>query len=237
MNQVIVNISSALAIVQTSDKCYTDSYENYLSDGGEALPSNVTSIDCNLTTKSCFINGNLQDNYENEYAKRVLTLIDQLTVALESRTRAIVKEQSKATFERYDKEAQEREEQRLAAMTLEEFKAENSNQVSGTITQLYSSGVESSLGFKVGFSDADLKLYAARIATMDDDSTAELTDYDGIKRYNITKSNFITLQREAYAEYLRLLSAQDDYVSRINAATDKESVLAVISEIKSLVEN
>lgn len=203
---------NTVIVQKDGHETYTDTIDNFKLDSGVNL--NYTDVDYNKYAKFCLING-ATDKFPNAEFDGYLDNIDLYVSAQDKRVKS----------------------EQLSTMSLSDVQGQNVQEVKLLIKELNGQPVESSLGFRVGFNDDDLKLYAARIATMDDSSTAELTDYDGIKRYNITKSNFITLQREAYAEYLKLLSIQDDYISRINAATDKESALAVISEIKSLVEN
>lgn len=234
--QELLLIKNGVVIAQTNNLIYTDTYENYLIDGGEPLYGDVTSIDYNRTLQSCFINDELQSTYNNEYAERVLSTITELHNSFEARKEVTDKAETAAIFDKYELEAEEKEKQRLANMTLAEFKIENNDKVKSLIEDLFYSGFECSLGYLIGLSDNDFKLYQARICTMSDYDAVSFIDYSGVTHNNVTKANFITMQTEAYGEYLRFLDIETDYITRINSANDKEQVLSIISEIKSLIK-
>lgn len=91
--------------------------------------------------------------------------------------------------------------------------------------------VESSLGYTIGVSEKDIKFYTARIETMEDDETVTFKDYHNIERTGVTKANFVTMRKEAYAEYLNLLNIKTEYEANINSCSTKEQVIALISQL------
>lgn len=98
-------IKGERVIVQTSNKVYEDSLENFILDGGENLPDDVESLDYNKTVKSCWINDVAFQKFPNEYAERVLASIAELVSNKENREH---------------EQALEQEAEQLANMTQEE---------------------------------------------------------------------------------------------------------------------
>ena len=103
--QDLMVIKGERVIVQTSNKVYEDSLENFILDGGENLPDDVESLDYNKTVKSCWINDVAFQKFPNEYAERVLASIAELVSNKENREH---------------EQALEQEAEQLANMTQEE---------------------------------------------------------------------------------------------------------------------
>lgn len=91
--------------------------------------------------------------------------------------------------------------------------------------------VESSLGYTIGVSEKDIKFYTARIETMEDTETVTFKDYHNIERTGVTKANFVTMRKEAYAKYLNLLNIKSEYEANIEQCSTKEQVISLISQL------
>lgn len=138
--QKIVFIRDNHVTIQNETQSYSDTLENFLADGGY-LPTkailHVTtetgqveqqeifkSLDCNLDTGDCWINGLPFQSAPEHYVQSILAKVDELMAAKTIREQQTIDERTQADFDKWNKEAQAAEQARLATQTIEEAKAE-----------------------------------------------------------------------------------------------------------------
>ena len=130
---------------------------------------------------------------------------------------------------RIEQEQQEAQEQYNQIQNVRARAITYMNNTWGNIEE--TANVESSLGYTIGVSEKDIKFYTARIETMDDTETVTFKDYHNIERTGVTKANFVTMRKEAYAKYLNLLNIKSEYEANIEQCSTKEQVISLISQL------
>lgn len=131
-----------------------------------------------------------------------------------------------------DEQEQEQQEALEQYNQIQNVKSRAMNYVNQTWDSIEeTASVESSLGYTIGVSEKDIKFYTARIETMEDTETVVFKDYHNIERTGVTKANFVTMRKEAYAEYLNLLNIKSEYEANIEQCSTKEQVIALISQL------
>lgn len=94
MQDLIVLNKNSSVIVQKDGKIYEDSYDNFILDYGELpkieyvpnghftkLSIEITQIDYNKETQSCWLNGRAFQPYPNEVCENILNSIDNIIAA------------------------------------------------------------------------------------------------------------------------------------------------------------
>lgn len=81
---IILSKNRNIVIVQKDEKFYEDSYDNFILDYGE-LSEEITQIDYNQETGSCWLNGRAFQAYPNEMCEDILNSIDKILAAKEAR--------------------------------------------------------------------------------------------------------------------------------------------------------
>lgn len=151
-------------VVQVGKKSYTDSFENFILDGGIPLPNGIKTIDYNRTLGSCWINEKAFQPFPNEYAERVLSSIDALREAFNVRKK-VREDAERAELEEAERIKEEQKEaERLANMTeeerlIEEYQRELSEKEQWLREHDY-------IGVKIATGRATVDDYASEIATM-----------------------------------------------------------------------
>lgn len=117
---VVINVEDDSVIIQTKDKNYTDTYNNFIyRDGGIEVPVNVNVLDYNEYTGHCIVNGEPSE-IGVRYAKNLLNGIDIYTASKESNDRADEERRNREIFEEYDRQRAEQESEQYESMTQEE---------------------------------------------------------------------------------------------------------------------
>lgn len=86
--QDLLVVKNGRVIVQANSYVYDDTLVNFITDDGEKLPDGVEEIDYNKENESCWINGKAFQTFPNEFAERVLTLVESLNSNKEKREEA-----------------------------------------------------------------------------------------------------------------------------------------------------
>lgn len=218
--QNIVAIRDQLAIVQVSDFCYTDTYENYLRDGFNPLPEGVTSIDYNEAVQHCIINDQMQDDWRNEWAANVLKQLPQLREAFTKRQQAD-----------YEAAAQKAKEDYIKSITLDQFKQERLqelDQISARFEDNLNKDMYfvSSNGFKCN-GDRRTKSNLQDIITFFDlqaqGGKVMYRDYNNVER-ELTREQVQVLLVEHVANGNALYSQKWALQEKINAAKSKDAL-------------
>ena len=117
---VVINIEDDSVIIQTKDKNYTDTYNNFIyRDGGTEMPSGVKELDYNEYSDHCIINGE-PSKTGTRYSKNLLKNID---IYITSKTKHDREEEKKRTdeiFAGYDREREEQEKIRIENLSQDE---------------------------------------------------------------------------------------------------------------------
>lgn len=205
--------------VQTSDITYADSYENYLKDGGSPLPEGINDFDYNKTLKFCFINGELQENYFNEYGENAISLVQTLLDNQQTRQ---------------EQENEQAEQERLEKLTLEEYKQERQQDLRA-ITDLFENSLNrdmyfvSSLGFKVNGDRRTLTNITNQISLFDQQAQegyVQYRDFDNVL-HKLTKEQMQTMYVEHVINGNNLYQQKWAYQEKINAAQTKDELKAM----------
>lgn len=223
MQQEIVCIRKNEATIQTAKFGYYDTYEHFLQDGFNPLPKGVESIDFNKSLEFCVINGEMQNDWHNEYAEGLLLQVVELREKFEERQRQF-----------YAAESAKEYEQMVNAMSLAEFKDARLRELSRAAaafennlnTEMY---FTSSLGFKVN-GDRRTKANLQDLITFFDlqanDGTLPYRDYDN-KNRNLTKQQLQLLLVEHVANGNNLYEQKWAYQNQVSQAKTKDAVKAI----------
>ena len=111
--QKLFVINGGRVVVQDNSQTYSETYENYLLDGGIPPPAGITSLDYNKTLKTCSINGKAFQEFPWQYAENVIDSVSKLCNVFDQRKK-VREEQEKVILD--EKERVEK----LANMTQEE---------------------------------------------------------------------------------------------------------------------
>lgn len=223
MQQEIVCIRGNEATIQTAKFGYYDTYEHFLQDGFNPLPEGAESIDFNKSLEFCVINGEMQNDWHNEYAEGLLLQVVELREKFEERQRQF-----------YAAEAAKEYEQMVNAMPLDEFKnmrlRDLSRQTSAfennLNTEMY---FTSSLGFKVNGdrrTKANLQDLINFFDLQANDGTLPYRDYDN-KNRNLTKQQLQLLLVEHVANGNNLYEQKWAYQNQVSQAKTKDAVKAI----------
>lgn len=199
--QNLLLIQNSNVVVQSQEKTYDDTYENFLLDGGTKLPEGVNSIDYNKAVQSCWINGEAFKGFPNEYAEAVLASIGELILNRENRNAPP------------EPSLDELKASKLEALNSAHVKAEEDAHVT------------SSLGFKIDANDRANRDLNGLIQTLGESKTM-FCDYHnqfhkiGVDECKTMLGEIIANAQSLYAQKWALRQA-------INAAESKEALNAV----------
>lgn len=136
---IVIDVNNDNVVVQDGSKSivYTETYSNFLADGGISVPDGVFMLDWNKSIGSRWMN-TLADpeGFPVEYLETVLSKVDGLMESKGARDKAAEDERSRLTFEGYDLQAEEDERNRVASLSPEEYEAELRDEMEGW-TQSY----------------------------------------------------------------------------------------------------
>lgn len=114
----LVLIKDGIAIIQCNGLVYTDTIENFILDGGEAMPEGVRQFEYKQNVEA-IVDGVRVDSFK-VYGERLLALLPVLCESFEKRKK-VREEVERAERETEEQKRREREEaERLANMTEEE---------------------------------------------------------------------------------------------------------------------
>lgn len=233
--QSLICIRSGKAIVQNKTTSYTDTYENFLLDGGEPLPEGLTELDFNRTLHFCISLGECPEKAIHEYAERMIEKVPLLAEAFEARKAISDKAETDASFEANEKEAKERAEkeeaERFKKLTLSEYKQERLIELSMKSSTFENNLNQdmffiSALGFKCN-GDRRTKANLQDLVTFFDlqaqNGTLAYRDYDNVNR-DLTKEQLQLLLVEHVANGNQLYGQKWAYQEQINAAKSKDKL-------------
>ena len=220
MQQEIMCIKNNEVIVQSHDYGYYDTLENFLKDGFTPPPAGLNSVDYNRTLQVCIFNGELQENWFNEYCEGVLDQLAELREKIEQRRYEAVLEQ-----------AQKDHEEHIKAITLDQFKQERLKELD-RISARFEDNLNkdmyfiSSNGFKCN-GDRRTKSNIQDIITFFDlqanDGRVMYRDYDNVER-SLDKAQVQTLLIEHVANGNALYSQKWTLQEKIRAAKTKDAL-------------
>lgn len=210
MQETLLLIQNELVVVQTSDEVYSDSYGNFLLDGGIKLPENINSIDYNKFRETCWINGEITDRYPFEYAENVLQLIDTLLT-----------NQYNRRMEEINGKNDSFENRQIRALT-------QLNQDLETAKER--AHIKSSLGFEVDANQTANENVNGLLVTTGD-GTVQFCDYYN-EFHELNKAQLQTLQAEIIANAQSLYAQKWQYRAAIEECTDNDQLDEVVEGIK-----
>ena len=233
--QSLMYIRSNKAVVQNKNETYTDTYENFLKDGGDPLPEGLSEIDFNLTLHSCFAKGECSDKIAHEYAEKQIGKVHDLAASFAARKAISDKEYERQRFEMHDREAAEAaakaEKEHWAKLTLDSYKQERLqelDQISARFEDNLNKDMYfvSSNGFKCN-GDRRTKSNIQDIITFFDlqahDGRVMYRDYDNVER-SLEKQQVQTLLIEHVANGNALYSQKWALQEKIRAAKTKDAL-------------
>lgn len=232
--QDLLVIKDGQAIVQCGENSYTDTFENFIADGGLSLPVGVTTIDYNKATKSCWINGKAFQTFPNEYAEQVLTLAPVLCESFEARK----KEREEAEHAEYVKSEEarykaeyEKERQESGYYEFENCQARALTQLNADFEDIKEQAhVKSSLGFEVDANQTANENVNGLLITIGEGS-CQFCDYEN-QFHELNKSQLETLQLEIIANAQSLYAQKWQYRTAIEQCQDNEELERIVASIK-----
>ncbi len=233
--QSLMYIRSGKAVIQGKTETYTDTYDNFLLDGGDPLPEGLEEVDFNLTLHNCISKGECPDQVVHEYAEKQIGKVHELAAAFAARKAIFDKEYEKQRFEVHDREAAEAaakaEKEHWEKLTLDGYKQERLqelDQISARFEDNLNKDMYfvSSNGFKCN-GDRRTKSNIQDIITFFDlranDGRVMYRDYDNVKR-SLDKSQVQTLLIEHVANGNALYSQKWALQEKIRAAKTKDAL-------------
>lgn len=236
--QSLICIRSGKAIVQNKTLSYTDSYDNFLLDGGEQLPNGLKELDFNFTLHTCLSLGECPEKDIHAYAERMFKKIPDLVAAFDARKEISDKAAVAQSFANNDREAKERAEKEAKEhwenVSLADYKQERLNELSREAaafennlnTDMY---FTSSLGFKVNGdrrTKANLQDLIAFFDLQAQNGTLPYRDYDNKDR-QLTKEQLQVLLVEHVANGNALYEQKWNYQEQVKKAKTKDAVKAI----------
>ena len=233
--QSLMYIRSGKAVIQGKTETYTDTYENFLLDGGDPLPDGLEEVDFNLTLHNCISKGECSDQVVHEYAEKQIGKVHELAAAFAARKAIFDKEYEKQRFEMHEREAAEAaakaEKEHWDNLTLDAYKKERLvelDQVSSRFEDNLNKDMYfiSSNGFKCN-GDRRTKSNIQDIITFFDlqanDGRVMYRDYDNVER-SLNKAQVQTLLIEHVANGNALYSQKWTLQEKIRAAKTKDAL-------------
>lgn len=232
--QDLLVIKDGRTIVQCGESSYTDTFENFIADGGLSLPEGVKSIDYNKTVKSCWINGEAFQPFPNEYAEQVLDLAPVLCNSFEARKKkredAEHDEYVKAEETRH-KEEQEKERQESGYYKFENCQTRALTQLNEDFEDIKEQAhIKSSLGFDVDANQTANENVNGLLITIGE-GTCQFCDYNN-QFHELNKSQLETLQLEIIANAQSLCAQKWQYRTAIEQCQDNDELDRVIASIE-----
>lgn len=233
--QTLMYIRSNKAVIVTKTLEYTDTYENFLKDGGDPLPAGLRTIDYQRTLNSCIYDGDCSEEEARAYGEHQIDKAEALCASFAARKKVFDDAYIAARFEMHDKEAKEAAEQAAkehwAALTLDGYKKERLEELH-RLSSAFEDNLNkdmyfiSSNGFKCN-GDRRTKSNLQDIVTFFDlqaqGGKVEYRDYDNQMR-ELTKKQVTVLLGEHVANGNALYTQKWQFEEQIKAAKSKEQL-------------
>lgn len=218
--QKLVTIRDNEVVVQDKNYTYSDTYTNFLKDGFDPLPKSIVEIDYNEAVQQCIINGVVQENWQNEYAQKILSMLESIRVTAEKRQQ-----------EARRQEALKHEEARISSLSLEDYIQERLKDLDRVVAPFEDNinkdmYFTSSLGFRVNGdrrTSDNIQYLIMRFDANAQDGHVLYRDYDNNNQL-VTKEQLNTMLAEHADNGLNLYQQKWKYEEEIEAAVDKDSL-------------
>ena len=230
MQQVLVFYNGRTVIVQDEQDTYTATAEEFLAEGGVKPP--YQTIDYNRSIGSCLIDGEPAGKPSDGWADAMLAKLPELLSAQQARFNRITDDRFTADQQKWAKEAEDEEAARLAAMTVEDVRAEKLAAINTACDAILTDAIASYPGTEVQTFDqqvAEVEKYQQSGNPADAPLLSALADARGIALDDLCTR--VLKKRAAF-------SALSGYIiGQRQALEDQLDKLTTIEEIRALTVN